>query len=489
MYQKKPSVVIINGSNLLGLEISKRFSENSSVVVVGKKSESDHTIFPKHVSVIDNESFPTIKLSKIKTIVVLYHDKFEDFVSASDLVNHAKFLSDIFRIATLNKAKIILTTSFGASKHHTFAKYGDKEQPYDFPSFQNFIEKLALEQNRHSTTFILRLGDLYGDPNIPHNIIYRILKDTVSSNYIRVDDDGLEKIYPISNEQVGEHIVNTINSSLRSGIYTLAPQEGLTQMTFANLCMQFSSHVSHIKFVKSRSNTYMLDPMYENIYSAAPYLPVVPDVANLEKDMPELIKSVMPISIVPLREEYVDKTLKMRNYHQPSLSISNKIFSKINKRVFSLIGIITVSIFLVLFILMQFFLSINTKLLTDGNNFFFQNYKKGVLSELQLDSEYNKQKSQSLINFIKYDGLVLNLFGSDSKNNTDFLNAEVNYFDALSNSHDYNFLLIDNSSRGIVQIKIQSAKSLINKVDKSKLFWSLKDEFDQIKEIINQVNI
>ncbi|MEI7604421.1 MAG: hypothetical protein WCJ19_05375 [bacterium] len=480
MYNKRPSVVIVNGVNALGLEISKKFGLTSNTVVVGETTNILISKFPKHVSVVDHDLFSSIKLSGIKTIVVLYHDKQDELISAADLVNHAKFLSDIFNIANNNKAKVFVTTSLTASKQFTYAKYTDKDQPYDFPSIQNLIEKLCLENNRKTPTYVLRLGDVFSIEGNNSGIINRMVSDAAINNYIRVDDDGLEKIYPVSVTEISNIIHNLIKSDYKGGVYTISPQDGLTQMALANMCMQFTSHVSHIKFVKSRAKSFLSDPIYENAYKPAPYLDGVSDPSNFEKDLVLIVKN---LNVGSFRSES----------DVPTADEKNKLKKGIARKYIDYIKYGFILIFAIIFVFFivipQCFLIINTILLSDGNEIFINNLDKSAINEVGEDARYNQDKAQNLLDALTFGQIIFYLTGDDVKSNRDFLNAELNYFEALSYSKDYNFVAIPDVSRGIIQIKIQNAKTLINEVDKDKLFWSLQDRYEKMKSIINDTKL
>lgn len=489
MYTAKSSTIIVNGINPLGLELAKSLDTTGEVIVIGETSNSIITDFPKSVSIVENELFSKIKFSKIKKFIVLYHEKIGELVSATDLSNHAKYLSDIFQIATNNKAQIVITTSFSASRHYTFAKYNDKDRPYDFPSFQNFIEKLALEQSRRTPTYVLRLGDLYGEKMTSKGVIYRIIKDALDNNSIRVDDDGLEKLFPISNTYVAHTIKEIHRKITKSGVYTLAPQTGITQMAFANMCMEYSNNVSHLQFVKSKYNSYPKDLLYENIYIAAPYIPGTQDNSKIETELPVIIKSLSS-QVTPKSTLKKEKEGKVKKYLEMPVKKDIKAVRKLllAKRKYMIFGLLFLTL-IFLIITPLCFLVINTKLLTSSVNIFFNNYDKSLIAEVSEDAKYNYAKSISTNDSLHFTLWLLPILGDDLKSNENFLNAEMNYFEALTYSNDYNFLSVSDTSRSIIQLKLQNARALIKNVDKTKLFWDLENQYTKMKDIIENANL
>ena len=489
MYTKKPSVVIINGANQLGLDLSKKFESSSHVLVVDKIT--NNLSFPKHVSVVDNDSFQGVKLSKIKTLIVLYHDDKEDLISASDLVDHAKFISDIFNIGINNKARIFITTSLAASKKFALSKFTERDQPYDFASFQNFIERLALENNRKCPTYVLRLGDLYTEYDIENDTVNRMIKDALGNNFISVEDDGLEKIYPISSTKVAEIIHHAVKNNVKSGIYTVAPSEGLTQMMLANLCMQFTTHVSHIKFIKNKSRNY-IDPMYENIYSAAPYLLNISDLSLFENDFSYILKNSRQKFSSSLRAE--DDFIPHKKFSSKSKYGNNNktLMSYETSRAKDIRQIVYYSIGIIIFLLIcvpQILLYSNHSMMVTDTNAFFNDYSKNMTANLPHDATNLNKKATELQDNISWGRWVFVLTGDDYDANQNFISAEKNYFEALSYSSDYRFLTISDASRSVVQLKLQNAKFLINSVDKNKLYGDFTRQYEQIKTIINDAKL
>ena len=481
----RPSALIINGTNGLGIAIADKIGASSSVVLVGDNLQNIN--IPRHVTAIDFDHLNSIKLSSIKTIIILYHEKKENLVSASDLVNHAKFLADVFHIAVNNNAKILITTSLQASRQYVFNKNMDKDQPYDFSSFQNFVEKLSLEQNRHNKTYIVRLGDVYGESIDTPNVITRMISDVLHNNFIRVDEDGLDRVYPISADEVGKSIAKCFAENLKGGIYTLAPRDGMTQMALANTVIPFASHISHIKFVKTKGKLSTSDPMYENLYNPAPFLPAAPEMTQIEKDIPELIRNYIARNVRVLRQEstrpVVSKSKKKILKPKLNINLQSKKFWKY------FISIMILGFFIIFVIFPTVFSLVNTRLTVDGNKIFLSNYNKSLSSEITSDVRYTKEKAQSLIDSMRFIQWYMFALGDDYRANQNFLQAQLEYFDALSYASDYRFLSVSAPSRSIVQLKLQSAKLLINNVDKSKLFWDLGSQFDDIKNIINNAKL
>jgi hypothetical protein len=258
---------------------------------------------------------------------------------------------------------------------------------------------------------------------------------------------------------------------MTGGVYSLAPQEGITQMSLANICTQFSSNISQIRFIKSNSG---LDSMYENIYTSAPYLPDCPETTKIESDIYSLVTASKKV----LRKEKDENKFETQKLKDQNLISVSKIIK-------SSVIIAVIVIFLLAIILPVCFSFVNSKLLSDSNRVFIKNYNQSTLTEVSEDARYNKDKAQGLYDNITFAQWILPIIGDDYSSNKNYLMAQKNYFEALSYVKDYRFLTINDSSRGLVKLKIEEAKTLIDSVNKDKLFGDLNSTYDDMKSIID----
>ena len=274
---KNASVVLVyNGANSLGVELSKLLLEQGAFIIVVDKYTEDKK---KKVSgLLKNDLFSFVDITGIKSLVtslsrldyVFYFNNNADGanqeLSTSEFLERSNSLDRLLQLCVDKKSKFLLTSSIEVHRSLQ-AKQGvmseleldEDNLKYTALEVQRYAENLTWEYYKQGGVNgrIIRVGNLLGEGvDLNENgLVYKYIKAAVDGDKLHIEGDGLENMYFVHVLDAAYGLVKAQFTKKTTGnVYSLVIPRDTTILNLAYKILDLEPKAEGIEFDEDKDS-------------------------------------------------------------------------------------------------------------------------------------------------------------------------------------------------------------------------------------------
>jgi len=267
-YRNNPCVLIVNGINSLGIELTKLLIEQGTLAIIiddysiNKKrklknlTESDNFIF------IDKSGIDSLfdNINRLDYVFYLETEyKSNEKISTSQFLQTSNFIDKILKNSLKKKSKFLLASSLDAHKQLTNIPSFQIDESLGYTDLEviRYCENLTWEYYNQSgiDARIIRIGSLLGeDIDIDENsILHKFIKSAVDGQKIEIEGDGLDNLFYVHVKDASYGLIKAMFSKDTKGkIYSLYIPRDITILNLAYKILDLEPRADGIDFVDKK---------------------------------------------------------------------------------------------------------------------------------------------------------------------------------------------------------------------------------------------